>query len=127
MIKEGSLPVAYVDVLKPAPLGHPAQGCTIGHGPWCSDKRGSRWRTRGPLRAPDVNYEPDDRKVMTPARWEKMWTVHELAECAGVSAATVYHWRVLGKRPEAIEIGSCLRYRGDEFLKSLHERGNEVA
>lgn len=65
--------------------------------------------TPGPRRALGVGNGPVDRKVMTSARLEKMWTVDELA---GVSAASVYHWRVQGKRPKAIKIGSCLSLSG---------------
>ena len=58
---------------------------------------------------------------------EKLWTVEELAEFAGVSATTVYHWRWLGRGPKAIRVGRYLRYPEGEIEKWLDELGSEVA
>jgi len=41
--------------------------------------------------------------------------------------AMVNHWRMQGKRPKAVKMGDCPHYRGDNTLKWLDERGNEVA
>jgi excisionase family DNA binding protein len=58
---------------------------------------------------------------------EKMWTVDELAEFAGVSVATLYHWRWEGKGPKAIKVGRFLRYPESDIEKWLDELGREVA
>jgi hypothetical protein len=60
----------------------------------------------------------DDLRQLALPRWgevramgiEKMWTVDELAEFAGVSVTTLYHWRWEGKGPKAIKVGRYLRY-----------------
>jgi len=58
---------------------------------------------------------------------EKLWTVDQLAEFAGVSVTTLYHWRWEGKGPEAIKVGRHLRYREVDIEKWLESLGNEVA
>jgi len=64
---------------------------------------------------------------MRPAGFEKMWTVDELAEFAGVSVTTLYHWRWQGKGPKAIKVGRFLRYPEGDIEKWLDELGREVA
>ena len=58
---------------------------------------------------------------------EKMWTVDELAEFAGVSATTLYHWRWEGKGPKAIKVGRYLRYPESNIEKWLEGLRTEVA
>src|SRR5674476_338547 len=54
---------------------------------------------------------------------EKMWTVDELAEFAGVSVTTLYHWRWEGKGPKAIKVGRFLRYPEANIQKWLEVLG----
>jgi excisionase family DNA binding protein len=58
---------------------------------------------------------------------EKMWTVEELAEFAGVSVTTLYHWRWEGKGPKAIKVGRFLRYPEANIQKWLEVLGRGVA
>jgi excisionase family DNA binding protein len=58
---------------------------------------------------------------------EKLWTVEELAEFAGVSVTTLYHWRWEGRGPKAIKVGRYLRYREGDIEKWLEVLGREVA
>jgi excisionase family DNA binding protein len=58
---------------------------------------------------------------------EKMWTVEELAEFAGVSVTTLYHWRWEGKGPKAIKVGRFLRYPEANIQKWLEMLGRGVA
>jgi excisionase family DNA binding protein len=58
---------------------------------------------------------------------EKMWTVDELAEFAGVSVTTLYHWRWEGKGPKAIKVGRFLRYPEANIQKWLELLGRGVA
>jgi len=64
---------------------------------------------------------------MRPAGLEKVWTVEELAEFAGVSASTLYHWRWQGKGPRAITVGRFLRYPESDMETWLEVLGREVA
>ena len=64
---------------------------------------------------------------MRPAGLEKVWTVEELAEFAGVSASTLYHWRWQGKGPEAFKVGRVLRYPDSDIETWLEVLGREVA
>ena len=64
---------------------------------------------------------------MRPDGLEKMWTVDELAEFAGVSVTTLYHWRWQGKGPKAIKVGRYLRYPEGDIAKWLAELGCKVA
>jgi predicted DNA-binding transcriptional regulator AlpA len=58
---------------------------------------------------------------------EKMWTVEELAEFAGVSVTALYHWRWEGKGPKAIKVGRFLRYPEANIQKWLEVLGRGVA
>ena len=58
---------------------------------------------------------------------EKLWTVDQLAEFAGVSVTTLYYWRWEGKGPKAIKVGRHLRYRESDIEKWLEALGSEVA
>ena len=58
---------------------------------------------------------------------EKMWTVDELAEFAGVSVTTLYHWRWEGKGPKAIKVGRYLRYPEGDIETWLEGLRTEVA
>ena len=64
---------------------------------------------------------------MRVVKLEKLWTVDELAELAGVSVTTLYHWRWQGKGPKAIRVGRYLRYPEGDIEKWLDELGSEVA
>jgi excisionase family DNA binding protein len=58
---------------------------------------------------------------------KKLWTVDELAEFAGVSVTTLYHWRWEGKGPKAIKVGRYLRYPEGDIEKWLEGLRKEVA
>ena len=58
---------------------------------------------------------------------DKLWTVYQLAEFAGVSVTTIYHWRWEGKGPKAIKVGRYLRYQESDIEKWLEHLGREVA
>jgi len=72
--------------------------------------------------------------IGSPAVWvgevvtlKRLWTVDEVAELAGVSVTTLYHWRWEGRGPKAIKVGRYLRYREGDIEKWLEVLGSEVA
>ena len=58
---------------------------------------------------------------------DKLWTVDQLAEFAGVSVTTIYHWRWEGKGPKAVKVGRYLRYQESDIEKWLEDLRSEVA
>lgn len=59
---------------------------------------------------------------MTDLRFEKLWTVTEVAEFLRVPVATLYGWRHQRVGPPGIRIGKHLRYRPADVYAWVNER-----
>lgn len=53
---------------------------------------------------------------------EKLYTGKQLAEYLGSTAATLAHWRYVGRGPKFIKVGSNVRYRESDVDAWLTEQ-----
>lgn len=61
----------------------------------------------------------------TPRRFERLWTVDDVAEYLGVPVKTLYQWRHRGYGPTGVRVGRYVRYRANDvvaWVESLDEK-----
>jgi DNA-binding transcriptional MerR regulator len=61
------------------------------------------------------------------ARFERLWTVEDVAEFLSIPVQTLYQWRTRGKGPAARRVGKYLRYRPADVLSWFDGLDQEAA
>lgn len=63
-----------------------------------------------------------ERESVANQQLQSLLNEHDVSRITGLSLASVRRWRVLGKGPRFLKIGSAVRYRPEDLKSFLNSR-----